>query len=198
MNQALRIFAHTAQRSSLARPPRTRSFVVARANDPPRALVAPEAPATGDAAAPDAAATTVAAPTITETTVVETACSDELAGVDGVEAVTREVAVPVVIVHEPTEPMLAPAIEQTILEVLSALPEFGETIEAAYRRKERTLAALFASLSRQEAALVHKRLADPHADDPLAARFARLVVERRTRLLAVLADVPRREARRRR
>jgi hypothetical protein len=87
--------------------------------------------------------------------------------------------------------------EQTIIDVLVTPPRYGETIEAAYRRKERELTELFATLDRNEASTLLKRLSDPRTEDALAMRFARLVVDRRTRLLALLADAPRREARRR-
>jgi hypothetical protein len=87
--------------------------------------------------------------------------------------------------------------EQTILDVLITPPHYGETIEAAYRRKERELTELFATLTRTEASVLLKRLSDPRTDDVLATRFSRLVVDRRTRLIALLADAPRREARRR-
>ncbi|MDQ3370840.1 MAG: hypothetical protein M3680_35930 [Myxococcota bacterium] len=87
--------------------------------------------------------------------------------------------------------------EHTIIDVLVTPPRYGETIEAAYRRKERELTELFANLGRGEAAVLLKRLSDPRTYDALATRFARLVVDRRTRLLALLADAPRREARRR-
>jgi hypothetical protein len=105
-------------------------------------------------------------------------------------------------VIEHVEPEVTYAIEkmsceQTIIDVLVTPPHYGETIEAAYRRKERELTELFATLSRSEAAVLLKRLSDPRTEDALATRFARLVVDRRTRLLALLADAPRREARRR-
>lgn len=86
-------------------------------------------------------------------------------------------------------------VESILLEILALAPEPGETIEVAYRRKEHALADVLARLSRDDAALLHRRLLDPQADDVLAQRFQRLVVERRTRLLAILADVPRRRAR---
>ena len=92
------------------------------------------------------------------------------------------------------EPM---SCEQTIIDVLVTPPHYGETIEAAYRRKERELTELFATLARSEASMLLKRLSDPRTEDALAMRFARLVVDRRTRLLALLADAPRREARKR-
>jgi hypothetical protein len=87
--------------------------------------------------------------------------------------------------------------EQTIIDILVTPPHYGETIEAAYRRKERELTELFATLARGEAAALLKRLSDPRTEDALATRFARLVIDRRTRLLTLLADAPRREARRR-
>lgn len=103
---------------------------------------------------------------------------------------------------EAIEPEVTTAIEQmsceqTMIDILSSSPHYGETIELAYRRKERELTELFATLSRAEATALHKRLADPREEDKLASRFARLVVDRRLRLLAILADAPRREARRR-
>ena len=113
-----------------------------------------------------------------------------------VERVEPEVVTPV-IAREPADESIGAAIEQTILDILTSAPMFGETIDAAYRRKERELAELFESLTRSEAATLQRRLVDPRSDDAIATRFARLVVDRRTRLLAVLADAPRREARRR-
>ena len=111
----------------------------------------------------------------------------------------EEPTVEIVPIDEPplreTIEMIAPAIEQTIADILASAPHYGETIEAAYRRKEHTLADVFGSLTRKEAATLHRRLSEPRADDTLAQRFTRLVVDRRTRLLAVLADIPRREAR---
>lgn len=89
------------------------------------------------------------------------------------------------------------ALEPSILQALASPPRYGETIEAAYRRKERELADLFGSLTRGEAATLERRLSAAREDDVLAQRFARLVVDRRTRLLAILADIPRREALRR-
>jgi len=103
----------------------------------------------------------------------------------------REVSEP-----EPIE-TIAAAIELTITDILASAPQFGETIDAAFRRKERALADVFGSLTRSEAATLQRRFIEPRTDDALAQRFARLVVDRRTRLLAVLADIPRREARRR-
>lgn len=89
------------------------------------------------------------------------------------------------------------ALEPSILQALAAPPRYGETIDAGYRRKERELAELFGALSRSEAATLERRLTAAREGDVLAQRFARLVVDRRMRLLAILADIPRREALRR-
>ncbi|MEJ7598539.1 MAG: hypothetical protein WKG01_11575 [Kofleriaceae bacterium] len=70
----------------------------------------------------------------------------------------------------------------------------GETIDAFNRRKERSLGEAFAQLSVSEARILHKRLSMPELGDPIAARFARMITERRNRLLVFLADARRREA----
>ena len=95
----------------------------------------------------------------------------------------------------PEEPDDTIADEPRILDILTSAPEPGETIDAAYKRKERELAEAFTALARTDAAALYKRFTEPHAGDELARRFARLVIDRRTRLLAILADAPRREAR---
>ena len=87
--------------------------------------------------------------------------------------------------------------EPHVIAILERPPHPGETIEIAYRRKERELVDIFRTLDRATAAALHRRLSEPRTDDELATRFARLLVERRTRLLAVLADAPRRDASRR-
>jgi hypothetical protein len=78
--------------------------------------------------------------------------------------------------------------------VLESPQEYGETIEVAFRRKEQALVSLFAALGPRDALALHARLSSPREGDALAARFARLVRERRDRLLAFLADARRREA----
>jgi hypothetical protein len=100
-------------------------------------------------------------------------------------------------VVEHRETATALACELHLLAMLAATPGPGETIEVAYRRKEQQLAHAFAALGCDDARVLHRRLSEPRTDDELAQRFARLVVERRMRLLAILADAPRREARRR-
>lgn len=85
-------------------------------------------------------------------------------------------------------------VDRRILEVLEAPLEWGETVDAAFRRKERALLELFASLSSVEASKLHHRLSVARPDDAVASCFARLVPERRARLLAFLAEAPRRAA----
>ena len=169
--QSLRIFARIPDRSPLVRPTRPRSEL--------HALVSREDD---------------------EEEVTKVAVPMAVAEPGAVEHVEPEIVVRVD--SEATHAIeraesISMAIEDTIIEILATSPAYGETIEAAYRRKERELAVLFASLTRIEAAALQRRLTAPRADDVLAQRFARLVVERRTRLLALLAETPRREARRR-
>ncbi len=70
----------------------------------------------------------------------------------------------------------------------------GETARAGFLRKEAELRAAFAPLSVAAQRALHARLGDPRAGDPLAEHFARLTLDRRTRLLTFLADARRREA----
>lgn len=85
-------------------------------------------------------------------------------------------------------------LEAQILAVLQAPPEPDERIEYAFRRKEDELMQLFAQLSTFDAMELHRRLTLCVSDDPIAARFMRLIVERRVRLLSYLAGARRREA----
>lgn len=79
-----------------------------------------------------------------------------------------------------------------LLRLLARAREPHETVSAAYQRKEQELRAMFAALPPAAATALHRRLVTPCPDDPLAAAFHRLVEARRARLLAVLADAPRR------
>jgi len=105
--------------------------------------------------------------------------------------------------HVAPTPVVAPTparttlreVEQEIVEILRAAPTPGETIEAAYRRKEHALGSLFARLSPVEALALHRRLSAADRDDPIASQFGRLIASRRARLLAFLADARRRAAR---
>jgi hypothetical protein len=81
-----------------------------------------------------------------------------------------------------------------ILRVLRTPPAWGETVEGAFTGKERELAAAFEALAPAEASALFHRLSNLPPDDPVAVSFARLVPERRGRLLAILAAAPRRAA----
>ncbi len=89
----------------------------------------------------------------------------------------------------------ASEVEIAIVAVLDR-PNEGETVEIEFRRKENDIGQLFASLDVLAARELHRRLAQPSAHDVLAVKFARLVSERRHRLLTFLADARRREAQR--
>jgi hypothetical protein len=69
-----------------------------------------------------------------------------------------------------------------------------ETAHLGFQRKERELAAVFATLTVIEAHYMRTRLANPKPDDDLATKFARLTHERRARLIAFVADARRRKA----
>ena len=99
--------------------------------------------------------------------------------------------------HAPRTPVagiVSSAAERTLLAILDAPAQPGETLHAAYRRKERELGTAFAGLAVSEARALSRRLTTPRADDALALKFSRLVADRRGRLLAFLGDARRREA----
>ena len=81
-----------------------------------------------------------------------------------------------------------------LLAILAAPAAPGETALVAFARKERELTAVLAALPATEALALHRRLTVAAAGDALVAAFGRLVIERRHRLLGVLADARRREA----
>lgn len=102
---------------------------------------------------------------------------------------------PVIAIAAPVAPVAAPlTIDDQILAILDAPPAPGVTISRAYREKEHALAVYFTTLTVTEARALHRRLTIPDPDDALAVRFSRLVVDRKARLVAVLADARRREA----
>jgi hypothetical protein len=84
--------------------------------------------------------------------------------------------------------------EQTLLELVTAPLAPGEMAAAGYDRKEREIGKLFGTLGPVEAWTLHRRLANPLAEDPLATTFARMIPQRRLRLLAFLGDPKRRAA----
>jgi hypothetical protein len=88
-------------------------------------------------------------------------------------------------------------LEAEIIAVLDEQPRSREPSAAAFQRKEHALRELFAALDVHDARVLHRRLTIPMHDDPIEQRFARLVAERKARLIAFLADARRRAARRR-
>lgn len=82
--------------------------------------------------------------------------------------------------------------ERELLLILRA-PASG-TARQAYHDKEHALGAVFARLPPLQARALHPRLANPREGDALAEAFARLVFDRRVRLLEFLAGARRRAA----
>jgi hypothetical protein len=96
---------------------------------------------------------------------------------------------------EPPHPPPAPiAPDAELLAILLATPACADTIECAFRDKERALRQLFVTMSIGVSRALHARLATPRDGDEIAEIFHRFVPERRARLLAFLADAPRRAA----
>jgi len=97
---------------------------------------------------------------------------------------------------QPTRPerSLALTSDDHLVAILDAPHAPGETMMAGFARKEHELGAAFAQLSVFESRALHARLSNPKTGDVLANKFARLTLERRTRLLAFLGDVRRRLA----
>lgn len=87
--------------------------------------------------------------------------------------------------------------EEAIISILDAGPQADETLQLAFSRIERELCAMFTHLALADAKALHRRLTLCLPDDPIATRFARLICERRGRLMNYLAAAPRREAIRR-
>lgn len=98
-------------------------------------------------------------------------------------------------VPAPAPPPIVDAIDDAkLIAILESALKPGETAMAGYARKERDLAAAFATLSITAAHELRKRLTVAASTDILAAKFMRLTVERRTRLIQFLADARRRAA----
>jgi hypothetical protein len=81
-----------------------------------------------------------------------------------------------------------------LLAILDAPLRDGEPAQVGFLRKEAELRGAFAGLPVLDARAILARLSNPRPGDRLAAKFAGLVVERRTRLLSFLADARRRAA----
>jgi hypothetical protein len=81
-----------------------------------------------------------------------------------------------------------------LIEILDLPKRPDETLDLAFKRKERELGEAFAQLMVREALDLHRRLCNPRPGDEVAQRFGRLIVERRVRLLDFLLDARRRVA----
>ena len=91
-------------------------------------------------------------------------------------------------------PSISAATEQRLVAILVTPVLATETALVGNARKEREVAGVFAGLTVIEAWWLHKRLLSAAPGDALVVAFARLVTERRQRLLAFLADARRRAA----
>jgi len=100
---------------------------------------------------------------------------------------------------EPSTPRLVTptcdtSVDGRLIAILDAPFAAGETAHTGFQRKEHELGAAFAALSVSDSRNLHVRLASPKPGDTIAHKFARMTLERRTRLLNFLADARRREA----
>lgn len=84
--------------------------------------------------------------------------------------------------------------ETEILATLDAPRAAGEQHDAAFRRKEFELGAIFATLSALDSLELQRRVGLRLPGDALAERFGRLTAERRARLIAFLVAARRRFA----
>jgi len=83
--------------------------------------------------------------------------------------------------------------EPALFEILLRPVPAGSAREG-HATKEHEIGSVFMRLTVLEAWTLHKRLTNPRPDDALATAFARLIPERRSRLLAFLGDARRRAA----
>jgi hypothetical protein len=85
-------------------------------------------------------------------------------------------------------------IEASIIATLTRGLRAGETHQSGNANREAELRDLFDTLDPLQAREVVRRLDVNRSDDPLARAFGRLMIERRSRLRAFLADARRRQA----
>jgi hypothetical protein len=86
------------------------------------------------------------------------------------------------------------ASDASLIAIIEAPLQSGETASCGFARKEAELREAFAALSILESRALHSRLWNPRSGDRLAAAFMRMTAERRARLINFLADARRREA----
>ncbi len=89
---------------------------------------------------------------------------------------------------------IASSHDARLLAILEAPLAEGEPTHVGFARKERELGEALAELPIFDQRALHARLANPKPADQLAEKFARLTIERRTRLLNFLGDARRRAA----
>ncbi len=95
----------------------------------------------------------------------------------------------------PTAVALNQLAEADLLAILTAPLLPGESALCGHQRKEHQLGTIFATLSVGEARTLHQRFSRPStAADALTSKFAGLIIDRRQRLLAFIADARRRAA----
>lgn len=95
------------------------------------------------------------------------------------------------VLASPCKPSVPPEVEQALLAVLTRPVAPGETHQNDGNAREHELRRYFDLLSPMEAYALRRRLDVARTDDKLVIAFRRLIIERRTRLQAFLAD-PRR------
>jgi hypothetical protein len=83
----------------------------------------------------------------------------------------------------------------SVSRILDAEPEPGESVQRSFDRKERELRAYCDQLDHEIRARLWSRLVAAETNDPIIAKLARLSTERRQRMLASLAETPRRRSR---
>ncbi len=93
-----------------------------------------------------------------------------------------------------TSTTVASAYDAKLNAILGAALPPGEPALVCFARKERELGEAFAALPILDQRALHTRFSNPKSGDSLAAKFGRLTVERRARLLTFLADARRRAA----
>ncbi len=111
-----------------------------------------------------------------------------------VPAVPATVSTNAIVAQNRPPASLEPALEAAILTSLTRPIASGETSAAGNARREAELRALFAKLHAAQSVGLGRRIDIERADDTLAQAFKRLVVERRVRLRAYIADARRRSA----
>jgi hypothetical protein len=93
----------------------------------------------------------------------------------------------------PRQP-IASAYDLALIAILDRPVSAAQTYAIAFAHKELELRAAIAALSLADTRALLRRLTIPQADDDLVHRLARLTSERRARLIAFVADAPRRAA----